>query len=242
MLSYWIKNFYSHLFPSSCSLCKAATHNEAICSPCREELPWLQSACQQCANVLKDDERASLQCGECLKKPPPYDNTLALFQYQPPVDNLILALKFSNKLEHAQLLGCLMAEVIMQHYTTQQRPELIIPIPLHNKRLRERGYNQALELARPLAKKMQIPLSLKDCFRVNETKPQAASIAAEDRRKNIKDAFVINFAVPVKHVAIVDDVITTGSTVSEFSASLRKAGVEKIDVWCCARTEMSKKS
>jgi ComF family protein len=115
------------------------------------------------------------------------------------------------------------------------KPEWIIPVPLHAERLRERGYNQALEIARPIAKKLQIPLQTRYCTRILPTLAQA-SMTAEERRRNMKNAFAVEELFQARHVAIVDDVLTTGSTVSEFARMLKKSGVARVDVWCCART------
>jgi len=116
-------------------------------------------------------------------------------------------------------------------------PEIIIPVPLHRTRLRERGFNQALEIARPIARSLSIPVDYKSCERVRKTSAQSLLPAAE-RRKNIKGAFRVTRPIAARHVAILDDVMTTGHTVQELAATLRKAGVERIDVWVVARTSL----
>jgi ComF family protein len=174
-------------------------------------------------------------CGECLKNPPYYDKTIAMFRYQSPVDKLILGIKFHNQLLYAKLLGELFAEHLLNFYTTNSFPQIIIPVPLHNKRLRERGFNQALELAKPIAKKIKIPIDTRHCHRIRATETQSL-IPAKQRRNNMKNAFAIDKNFAVDYVAIIDDVMTTGDTVNELSKVLRKVGVTKIDIWCCART------
>lgn len=206
-----------------------------ICFDCQNDLPWLKTACDQCAMPFADQHKAGNQCGTCLKKPPYFDKTIALFHYQTPINHLITSLKFQHKLNHAHVLGQLMAEKIEDYYKEQNKPEYIIPVPLHSKRLRERGFNQALELARPLAKKLGIPLLLQQCKRIKQTEAQS-STPAPGRAQNIKNAFVFNPEFSAAHVAIIDDVMTTGSTVNELARMLKKAGVARIDVWCCART------
>lgn len=120
-------------------------------------------------------------------------------------------------------------------------PQIIIPIPLHPRRLRQRGFNQALEIAKPIAKKFHVPLDTAHCQRVRYTEAQT-QIPAEHRGSNVKNAFVVDKKFfcgensNISHVAIMDDVVTTGHTVNELSRALRKAGVKTIDVWCCART------
>ncbi len=213
-------------------MCGEAIKNFGLCIACRLELPWVINGCQHCANPLPS---ISPLCGKCLQKPPPYDLILALFYYRPPIDHLLGSLKFANQLAYAQFLGQLLAEKVHAHYATHPKPELIIPMPLHVKRLQQRGFNQAVELSRPLAKMLAIPLSLHHCVRVIATQPQS-SIPASARQQNMVEAFTVVSAITAKHVAIVDDVVTTGSTVIELVKTLRKSGVTRVDVWCCART------
>lgn len=226
-----LKQFYQWLLPTFCVLCRGSASGAALCDPCYRDLPWQHSVCRQCAASLMHAEI----CGECLQSPPAYDNTISLFHYQAPVDHLLLALKFHKKLAYANLLGRLLAEKAAAHYAGQTKPELLIPVPLHPQRLRERGYNQALEIARPVAKRLKLPIDTHYCRRQLLTSPQS-SVSEEERRRNMKNAFVVDSRLPAKHVAIVDDVMTTGSTAAELARVLRLAGAERVDVWCCAKT------
>ena len=232
MLSYYLKEAYHWLFPFTCLLCGRANKIFGVCRSYRQELPWAVHGCQRCANPVLS---ISSLCGKCLQKPPIYDDMLALFYYRSPIDHLLTSLKFSNQLIYAQLLGQLLAEHIKNHYLTRPKPELIIPMPLHASRLRQRGYNQAVELSRPIAKTMNIPLSFNQCQRIIATEPQS-SIPAAARQQNVKNAFAIVAPISAKHVAIVDDIVTTGSTVDELIKILHRSGVTTIDLWCCART------
>ncbi len=176
-----------------------------------------------------------LLCGQCLRYAPSYDTTLALWPYQPPVTRLISALKFKRQLKYANLLGQLLAEYLWQcHLQGYCLPEVIIPVPLHVARLRARGFNQSLEIARPIAKALHIAIDVDSCQRIRATLAQS-SLPAKQRKRNMRNAFAIVKAIAVKHVAIIDDVVTTGHTVNELSKQLRKAGVQRIDIWCCAR-------
>lgn len=166
---------------------------------------------------------------------PPMDRTYALFLYEPPITRLILDLKFGHALLNSRILGELLAEKIKNEwYCDKPLPEIIFPIPLHNNRLKERGFNQALEITKPLAKLLDLPIENSACQRIKPTAAQA-TLLAEQRKHNILNAFQISTSLNYHHVAIVDDVITTGHTVMEFSKHLKKAGVNIIDVWCCAR-------
>lgn len=225
-----VKHF---VFPIICILCGNYTKTAlSICSECSIDLPFITEACELCGIQLT----TSGICGACLQTPPPYATTLAVFNYQYPIDKLISRLKFSGNLAVAHAIGEVMARTILPHLnSTNNRPDCIIPIPLHPKRIVERGFNQALEIARPITKATGIPIDFKSCYRKEPTQAQSL-IPANERAKNIKNAFAIKKAINYRHVAILDDVVTTGSTVREFAKLLRKNGVEHIQVWCCART------
>lgn len=169
-----------------------------------------------------------------------YDNTCAIFSYDFPVNRLLNQLKFQHKLEYAVLLGKLMAEKLLFYYRNQGLPQYILPVPLHSERLKVRGYNQAMELARPIAKRLRLPVLFNQARRLVATEQQSAGLSVSQRRKNLKKAFEIHLNQSIEHIAIIDDVVTTGSTVNELAITLKKIGVKKIDVWCCARTVLKK--
>lgn len=174
-------------------------------------------------------------CERCRSSPPPFNRLCALFSYQPPIIRLIGSLKFGQQLYPATLFSKLLAEAINQcWYKTEHLPQVIIPVPLHSKRQRQRGYNQAAELSKALAKHLDLPLGLDLCSRIRNTAPQAR-LSKETRRRNLSSAFAVHMTENYKHVALVDDVVTTGSTVRALSLALRTSGVEFIDLWCVAR-------
>lgn len=211
-----------------------AERSQDLCSGCHADLPILTQSCVRCANVLTS-KIENLICGHCIHQPPPFDYTHALFLYQPPVTQLILKLKLTHALLHARLLGELLAEkMVSEWYQKKTLPDMIIPVPLHIKRLRERGFNQALEIARPIAKKLQLPLETRDILRVKATLAQA-TLSADERRKNIRQAFLVARDLTGLSIAVVDDVVTTGNTIKEFCHELKKRGATRIDVLCCAR-------
>jgi len=219
------------IMPYTCILCHDKSDQQMdLCSHCQRDLPYWQHGCRKCGVVLNNDEKI---CGACLHKLPPFGSTFAMCKYKLPFTKLILELKFQQQLVNARILGELMAQKLKQR--NRKLPQCVIPVPLSKKRLRERGFNQAVELAKPICKILQLPLIVDSCKRVRHTKAQAM-IPARRRYKNIKNAFVVDKNFNAKHVAIVDDVVTTGYTVKEFSKVLRKAGVETIEVWCCAKT------
>ena len=237
---HFVKQLYNKLLPYTCVLCHhPSQRTQDLCEPCHSEMPILTHSCQRCARELPPTLPNRL-CSHCLKQPPPFDATYAAFSYKDSVTKLILNLKFNNALNNARLLGELLAKRIKEDwYQQQDLPDIIIPVPLHSKRLTERGFNQALEIAKLVAKSLKLPLETTSCQRIKFTSPQA-TLKVEHRLNNIKNAFLINKDFSNKHIAIIDDVITTGQTITEFAFSLKKAGAKKIDIWCCARATIEK--
>ena len=174
-----------------------------------------------------------LTCGHCLDSPPPYEQCIAPFRYAYPIDSLVKAAKFGGQLMLASQLGELLAAALEPRL--EALPECLIPVPLHRQRLTERGYNQSLELARPIAKRFHLLLNLKDCVRIRNTTPQS-QLSGRERQLNVRLAFAIQGELKYQHVALVDDVVTTGHTAAELSSELIKAGVERVDIWALART------
>jgi ComF family protein len=160
---------------------------------------------------------------------------LTLFTYSFPIDHMVTQLKFHGKLVYAKLFGQLLTKKIIQHYSTNPLPTLIIPVPLHRKRLQERGFNQAFEISKPIGKMLKIKIDVSSCIRKKHTVAQS-SLDAVERKKNIKNCFELIKPLTANHIAIIDDVVTTGETTREFSAMLKNHGVKKIDLWCCAHT------
>jgi ComF family protein len=174
-------------------------------------------------------------CGQCLRRPPAYTAAVAAFHYHSPLSDLLIDLKFHGRLALAQPLGELLAERLLR--AGPSRPEVIVPVPLHPQRLRERGYNQALELARPVSQRLRIPLAPELGVRLRATASQS-KLDPLQRRRNLRGAFGIEGNAP-HSVAILDDVITTGSTAGAFAQALRRAGAREIQVWALARAARS---
>lgn len=198
-------------------------------------MPWLTHCCQLCAVPLAAQSQ-SAYCGACLQQPPIFHQAHALFLYSTPVNRLIWDLKFRHRLAVAQVLGYLLAEQMAVYYAQQTcYPDVLIPVPLHRNRLRERGFNQALELARPISKQLKIPLDFTVCKRIRETATQTG-LSAKERAKNVKHAFTLQKQLKAQHVCLIDDVMTTGHTIAALSHSLQRQGTTRIDVWCSARS------
>ena len=174
-------------------------------------------------------------CGQCLKNPPEYDSAWSAFIYAQPLEWMIQQLKFNDKLSYAHLLADLMMPYVP---ALDQQPDCIIPVPLHVKRLRQRGFNQTYELINPVAKKLGIKIDTKHCLRKKHTKAQTG-LNAKTRRQNLKGAFEFKNNHNYNYVILFDDVITTGSTMNELVKRIKKQGVKRVDVWSLARAEKS---
>lgn len=227
-----IKNTQCIIYPRLCVLCgRAGEGGRDLCAACHAELPYQPHACTRCGVLLM---AAGECCADCLKSPPPIAHSVIPFSYQAPLDQLIMAFKFGRQLHMAPLLAGLMREARGEPADSWAvRPDCLLPVPLHPQRLRERGFNQALELARHLSPHSGIPIATGLALRRRHTATQSL-LNGPARRRNMRDAFVIN-GTPPPHVMLVDDVVTTGSTVNELARCLLDAGAKRVDVWACAR-------
>ena len=233
-LNNWLSNIQDWLLPRLCPACGGqAGQGEILCSGCVQSLPRNDHACPRCASphdhpMLTDDE-----CGSCQQHPPAYQRCVALFRYAPPVDHFIRRLKFHQELSMATVLGEWLAERLQDRVPM---PDLILPIPLHASRLRQRGYNQALEIAKPVAQLLGVPVNRHALLRLRATAAQS-DLPLEERRRNVRGAFAVRDGHDLSglHVALVDDVMTSGSTVQAAARCLRQAGASEISVWVVAR-------
>lgn len=215
-------------------LCDAVgMRDRGICQGCFDDLPWNRDACHGCALPLPNLISGDTLCGKCQKSHPPFDRTIAPLKYEREVASLISGFKFRNRLEYGKLLTQILAGFLAEHI--DHRPELLLPVPLHKNRLRERGYNQSLEIAHLLSKRFGIPIDFQSLQRHRDTEHQS-ELNYTDRRKNIKNAFTLTQPLNIKSVALIDDVITTGETITEISLLLKREGVQQVNIWALART------
>lgn len=220
------------LYPPLCVLCGAkGSRGLDLCAECFAELSWNRHPCPRCAAPLPPDADTPL-CGNCIKSLPSWDEAKSPLAYAFPLDKLIQRFKFDGDLAIGRLLGELLAEYLAAG--GGEKPDLIVPVPLHASRLKERGFNQAAELAPPVSRRLKLPVALDVCERVRATDVQSKLDAAE-RKKNLKDAFAVMKSVDSKHVAVLDDVVTTGTTVEILTKELRNAGARRVVVWSVAR-------
>ena len=237
MVNYW--SFVKHfLLPARCLLCNtpvgAAQTPSGLCEACVLTLPWLNKACARCALPISSPSETPQLCGNCQHNPPAFTKCHTLFHYQYPVDQMITRLKFQHKLLYANALGELLSQHIQFHYQHLPLPDVIIPVPLHKKRLRERGFNQAEEIARCCANRLNLKIEPRLCWRHKHTAHQPG-LSAKQRRRNLKDAFYCQPFKTGTRIALVDDVMTTGTTLNELSRCLKKNGCSEVHLWCVAR-------
>ena len=202
-----------------------------LCTDCAHDLPLNNKACPVCANPGND----GLVCAPCLQSQKQLiQKVFCVYRYEYPVNQLIQSMKFNSRLDIVTFLGSKMAKHAIDAGAIL--PECFIPVPLHPARLKERGYNQSLELARIVASGTGACVDYEICLRTHNTATQTG-LSSQQRRHNIKGAFDINKnkVSGYRHVAIVDDVVTTGSTVYELARILSKTGIAQVDVWACAR-------
>ena len=213
------------LFGGSCFLCRGRAH-ALLCAACDADLPRLGAElCPRCALASP----GGALCGRCLTRPPAYDATSAALAYDFPADVLVQALKFRGELALAPVLGDLLASCI------PEAADCIVPVPLSGERLRGRGYNQSLEIARRVAALTGVRLAPELCERRRDTATQM-DLPLEERAKNVRGAFHCPGIIGSATVAVLDDVMTTGATLDEIAATLKRAGATRVVNWVVART------
>lgn len=230
-----LKRLGQWVFPFICCFCGGSTTTEQdLCTDCKIALPWTSERCFKCGLHLIPG-KDSVNCERCREFPPKFDRLCTLFSYEPPITKLIMGLKFGKKLAYGRVMGELLTDQVEERwYQNLVLPEAVIPVPLHHLRLRKRGFNQALELLWPLHKKTGIPVLADACVRIKKTSPQS-QLDQSRRKRNLNSAFKVVKPIPFEHVALMDDVVTTGSTVNALTHVLKEAGVTTIDVWCMCR-------
>ena len=233
-----MRSFVNQCIFMSCLLCRGATPlRQPVCRLCIAQCPIADNSCALCGVPLLS---ASVDtCAGCLKKAPPYDQCLPAFIYRYPINHIIQRIKYSRQISLLPIFSRTLAEILCHSYSGLEWPEVIIPVPLHKRRLSHRGYDQALLLGRELQKTLRKVQSIKLDYKLvqrSRNTPAQQELPARERRKNIRGAFRLTTTLDYRHVAIVDDVVTTGETVGEITRMLKKQGVERVDVWCLART------
>lgn len=213
-----------------CLLCLAAARDRSLCPACLGDLPWLDAACDGCGLPLADPDMP--RCDACRLTPPPWQRLQALFRYEFPIDRLIAALKYHEHLLLADTFGGLLAD----RADPADLPDLLLPVPVHVHRLRQRGYNQTVLLMHQCAGQLGIPADCHGLRRVHDTAMQKL-LDRDARRENLAGAFAWQGpSLQGRHVAVIDDVLTTGATLEAVTEVLLAAGAARVDGWLLSRT------
>ncbi len=211
-----------------CVLCGSMSDDGLWCKACDESLPYLHGElCPVCALPSPDRQI----CGHCLSEPPLYTRTCAAFRYAFPLDKLILGMKYGDQLPLAHEL----AKRLALRVGSESPPDFVIPMPLHPAKLSDRGYNQSMLIATAISRQLNLKLLSNAAKRTRNTPAQSA-LPWKEREKNVRDAFSCDFDLAGKHVALVDDVLTTGASMNALAKAIRKCGATEISVWVVART------
>lgn len=218
----------SWLFPPHCLICfDNIAMGQGLCHHCRTFMRHQLSTCPRCQQQMP----TPVLCGGCISRPPHFDKVIAAFRYQPPLVARIHEIKYSHRFELIEAAGICLARHINSHGS---RAKLVIPVPLHSDRLRERGFDQATELARVVARELQLPSRCRALQRHRPTAPQT-TVSPAQRSDNVRSAFRSQQSLAGRHVALVDDVMTTGATCNEAAKCLKQAGANGVEVWVLAR-------
>lgn len=210
-----------------CLLCGGRSPAGLLCRPCAAELPRLGAeCCPTCALPTP----GGVVCGRCLRRPPPYARATAALRYEFPVDAMIQRLKYGGQ----SVIAGYLADALADALAGQGGPDLILAMPLHPLRLRQRGFNQAVLLAERLSRRLGIPVDAGACRRVRDTRPQVG-LPVRERHKNIRHAFACDADLRGRRVALVDDVMTSGASLAELARVVARAGAVETSVWVVAR-------
>jgi ComF family protein len=239
-VSIWAKNAQFWLMPGVCIACHQPSRRSVdLCEDCLASLVELENPCTGCALPLPPGDFTGTLCGKCQDHDRLIQQTVAGFAYYPPVGGLIGQFKYQGKLQYGRVLTDLLLEEIRCSYHSAVLPQLLLPVPLHPSRLRERGYNQALLMAQQLGKVLQIPVAHDVLDRVRNTAAQQG-LSARERKQNLRRAFALSSRAPLQDltsIVLIDDVVTTMSTVRELARLIKRRVPTElaIHVWCLAR-------
>ncbi len=241
MVDQWLRRAHVAVLPPYCVLCgdRGQPPELDLCAGCAADLRRNRDPCPRCARPQPRGVPASMDCVACLRHPPPFDRAVVPYLYAYPLDRMIHAFKYQCSLSTGRVLGTLLGRQVSDR--SGPSPDLIVPVPLHPARHRERGFNQAFELARPVSAMLGIDVDIEVCRRVRETLDQT-QLSARRRRANLRRAFAASEDIGASHVALIDDVMTTGSTCAELARTLKGAGVRTVEIWAVARASPGKRT
>ncbi len=235
----WKEHLLDWLVADDCLLC-GARGNWGLCVGCRAELPWNSTACRRCALPLPPLVGNGTLCRHCARHPPAFDRALAPLRFAGVVADLVREFKYQRCLAAGRLLGAVLAGALQPAAEGRgdvALPDVLIPTPLHPRRLRERGFNQAAELTRVLSGRLEVPWQPGRFRRLLDT-PSQTGLGRGARRRTLRGAFAWRGDVGWRSVAVIDDVVTSGATAQAMAATLKRAGFARVEVWAVARTPL----
>ena len=233
MVYSWLNSVQFALLPGRCIVCRASSGRAMdLCTACEHTLIRQWPHCHHCGLPTPGDTEF---CGHCVSQHFSFNCCIALAIYQAPVDRLIQRFKYQRRMAIAKVLARLLAHRLRRHYQHNQRPEIVLPVPLHWRRQWRRGFNQAHFLAAQLSRELDIPMQ-PDCLQRSQATPPQQGMQRRQRLRNLSHAFNVMTTPRGRHIALVDDVVTTGATANLLSRLLLEHGAERVDVWCLART------
>ena len=216
--------------PPCCLLCRLEVeYRHGLCQGCWAKLPVNEIHCERCALPMAHESL----CGHCQRCPPVFDSVIAPLCYQDPIDQMLCALKYHQQLSFARTAAGLITDMVRE--SGEPMPDLLIGVPMTHRAVRKRGLNQAVFLARLIGRQLGIPVKSTLIKKLRETDRQS-TLNASKRQRNLKGAFHCKGSLEDKHIALVDDILTTGATANEISRVLKVAGANRVDIWVCART------
>ena len=224
---------FDWILPYRCGLCREVS-NAGFCSHCKDLLPWIASSCFRCGTPLPN----AVICGNCQNTPHTIHHSVIPFLYQPPISDLIHKLKYHGQLDIAPILAKALAEQIHQQYSASSYlalPDIIVSIPIHWKKYLTRGFNQSGEIATQLGRTLDIPVA-NGLLKKYQHTPSQTGLDMTQRMKNNRNAFRVKTMPLSGHIALLDDVVTTGSTTRYAAKALLKAGAASVSVWAIAKT------
>lgn len=237
-----LSTILAFVLPQQCILCSRIVskvrpftpQHQSLCEACVYELPWhTQAQCPQCALPTPNGDI----CGVCLQHPPAFDRTIALLKYAYPMDSLIQKYKYGKALHFSRMLSQLayhhsdLSWLLKQHHP----PRTLIAMPMHENRLKTRGFNHALEIAKDLNQALKLNLVIDDCARIKDTPPQAG-LDLKARTRNMRDAFAMRCNLKGEHIMLFDDVMTTGASLHALAQTAKLAGASQVTCLVIART------
>jgi ComF family protein len=230
----WWQTIQDLIFPPLCAFCSTPCLLKPCCARCNALLPWNRFACSRCATPLSSPPSGDDDCAACRRQQPAFTSAIAPLKYEFPVDTAIKSMKFRRNLYYLPVFRDLL---LLALQTESHDADGLVAVPLHRWRQACRGFNQALELAEAISRRSGMPIA-KNVTRVRSTQTQSG-LGADERKRNLRNAFIVNGPLRIRRPIIIDDVMTTGETCNQLAETLLSAGAERVHVLVIARAAVA---